>query len=370
MQHQGEIPSRSSTLNLVRLVAAYAVLFSHSFALLGLPQPQVAPGVDLGVFAVLVFFVISGYLVWISWERASSPASYAANRFLRIYPALAVNVLVTAIVLGPMLTTLSFDRYFGGAHFWQFLIDNLKPWGFYLHLPGVFESNPFPRTVNGSLWTISYEILMYAIVFGVGLLGAARKPALAWAVFALFAAMHVLLAIEGRWATLGIRGEANYMGFRFDYLGLLAPFFWSGALYAIHRHRIRLRGWIAALAAAAMLAASTSSAFVPVAWVALPYLVLYVGFAPPLQRMPESRNDYSYGVYLYAWPVQQVVVSFGMSPDQWALSLALTTVLTFALAMLSWHFVEARALALKKTFASLWSVRTPAAVPVHRGTKE
>lgn len=347
-----EIPERSRTLTIVRVAAAYAVLYSHSFAMLRLPQPMIAPDVNLGSLALFTFFAISGYLVWISWERSARPTTYAANRFLRIYPGLVTNVLFTALVLGPLLTTLPLRHYFSAPQLFGFLRENLLPWGFYPELPGLFETNPYPGAVNGSLWTIDYEILMYVLVFGVGWLvftGRVRKTAAAWALFALSALAWTAGKLADEHAILKALADLTPLGFTLHGIGMLAPFFWSGVLFALYRHRIRLNAGMAILAALALLAASTSLAFVPVAWLALPYLLLYVGFARPLQVV-EAKNDYSYGIYLYAWPTQQAVVTLGVV--DWASSLALSTVLTAALAMVSWHFVESPALGLKRFFPS------------------
>lgn len=352
-----EVAPRSGLLTYLRLIAAYAVLWSHSFALVGLPQPEVAPGINVGVGAVFVFFAISGYLVWVSWERSSSIAAYVANRLLRIYPALVVNVVLTALLLGPLVSSLPLHVYITDQRLFEFLADNLKPWGFYAYLPGVFEGNPYPGAVNGSLWTIGYEIFMYCIVLVIGLTGEARRRPFVWSFFLLCASVFVFSTLAGSPHVEAWARNKAILGYSASNVALLGGFFSMGVALALYRAH-RLWQWPPAiLAALALLIASRTQYFVPVAWVALPYIILFLGFSGALQVFPEPKNDYSYGVYLYAWPIQQVVVSFGFEGNDHALYLIVTAALTSVFAILSWHLVEAPALRLKRRFAAWLPIR-------------
>ncbi|RPH41189.1 MAG: acyltransferase, partial [Burkholderiales bacterium] len=306
-------------------------------------------------------FSISGYLVWISWSRSPTPADYIVNRALRIYPGLAVVVLLAALVLGPLVTGLPLAAYLGNELFWSYLAHNLTPWGFASYLPGVFEANPLPRVVNMPLWTIPYEILMYGAVVVVGWVGARRTVVVSWIAFGLLAAVHAWNTFDHDDPWLVGARSRYVMGYELESVSAFGSFFWSGVLFAHYRNRIRMRGAYAFIALVVLLASAPTRAFVPVAWAALPYLLLYLAFAPAMSALPDSRNDYSYGIYLYAWPVQQTVATLLPDAGAWGLSLAVSLLATTACAVFSWHVVEQPALGLKRR---LTTRRAPA--PSHR----
>ncbi len=147
---------------------AFAVLVSHNFVMVGLREPTAVSGHTIGAVAVLVFFSISGYLVAQSLERSGSVFSFATKRILRIYPGLMVALVVCAVIIGPLFTTLPLQEYFRSEVTWRSILRFFGVPG-EDRLPGVFESNPHPGKVNESLWTIKYELICYAILAVVGL---------------------------------------------------------------------------------------------------------------------------------------------------------------------------------------------------------
>ena len=339
--------TRHNAFNVLRLLAAAAVLLSHSFALVGLAEPQVARGVKLGTFGVFMFFAMSGYLVWLSLERNPNVMRFAAHRALRIYPGLTVAVLFCAVALGPVVTRFAPSDYFQSPDVAAFVLRNASGWVFRDRLPGVFTENPFPHAVNGSLWTIPYELLMYAGLCAIGLMPGRWRIAALWTAAAgLALGLCIELVSPDRLHRLSwLPGR---LGFDLGMVCALGGFFLAGALFAAFRRRVRFTWRGAAVAAIVLAAASPTAAFVLLAWVALTYLLLFVAFAdgPLVERTP--RADYSYGIYLYAFPVQQTVAWFGFGPDRWLEALLVSSVVTFAFAALSWRLVESPALRLKR----------------------
>lgn len=155
---------RDNNFNLIRLVAAVAVLVSHAAPLTqgrGTPEPLARlTGHTLGTLAVYVFFVASGFFVAGSLSRRG-PAGFALARARRILPGLAVSLLLVTFVLGPAVTTRTLADYFAAPGTAAFLIRGLLPLDPLYTLPGVFADNPYP-TVEGSIWTLAYEIACYA----------------------------------------------------------------------------------------------------------------------------------------------------------------------------------------------------------------
>lgn len=338
-------PDHHNNLTALRWFAAGLVLYGHAFVFLGLPEPLFLQWVPMGPLGVYIFFAISGYLVAQSWERDPHVLRFLAKRALRIFPGLAVCTLLSVLVLGPLLTTLDAGTYWRNEHTRGYLT-NMALYITY-HLPGVFANNRLPHAVNGSLWSLPVEFFMYLLLALLGLLAAAFKTVsnllLAWAVGVMALVFMLLAAL---WA--GTTTEALVM-YRTDLrqVPMCGVYFLVGAsLFCFKLNKyFTLSNVLLALVLWLCLGVQPHW-FAMAAWVVLPFVVLAFGLArqPWLVRM--HARDYSYGIYIYAFPVQQTLVSFWpqMALPAYLLS---TLVITVALAALSWHFVEKPALKLK-----------------------
>ena len=332
-------PSRRNNFDFLRIVAAFLVLASHQFALNGLPEPSVFR-MSLGTFAVLIFFSISGFLVSQSWRQDPSAVRFLIKRFLRIWPGLAVVTLLAAFVLGPLVSTLDAPAYFTHADLRDFL-RNLKVTTIRYVLPGVFEDNIHPRAVNGSLWTIPLEVRCYFALLAAGILGLMARR---WTVALGTAALGVY-----------------YFGFAFDpknYQVHFALYFFAGACLDLYR-RVWEERPLGLLAASAVL--SLAFHFLGAAQVALavliPVLVIFIGTrsTPVINRFGRF-GDVSYGVYIYAFPVQQTVAWMAGRDLPFAAGLAVSALITLACAFLSWHLVEHPALRLKSSLPARFAM--------------
>ena len=339
------IGDRNNNLNLVRITAAMAVLVTHSFALtLG---PNAEPlrqhlGTTLGTIAVDVFFVASGFLVTFSLAKRQSVLEFVLARALRILPALFVMLLLSVAVLGPAFTALPLADYFADRRVATYLIKGATlVTGIEFELPGVFLRNPYPAVVNGSLWTLPWEVAMYGLLLlaWIGAKFSSTLPrsfsAFKLLVFAIVVASGVVV-VAAHW-----RGEDKYHS-------ELYFMFFSGAAAYLLRHRIVLSWpsfWTIALAL--LISALHRQSFFVVYHLAIAYLVLFIAFVPQGAVRHYNRvGDYSYGVYIYAFPVQQAAVAWW--PQLTVLEMMGASALaTLALAAASWHLVEHRALAAK-----------------------
>jgi peptidoglycan/LPS O-acetylase OafA/YrhL len=345
MADPSEDVGRRNNYDLLRLVAASAVLFGHSFVLIA-PE-QGARSLDplshwmIGVtgfgetlhdFAVNVFFAISGYLIARSLLRRPDVVHFVVSRLLRLYPAAILAAFATALA-GLAFTTLPAGAYLADPQTWSFVMKNSLVFSVDYHLPGVFGANPHGAAVNGSLWTLPHELRLYLYTLGLGVLTILRRR---WAMNALFAVLCVDFVLGLGWP-LGLS----------DLLWRLWLHFFGGAVLAVNGWRPRL--WPAmALAAACVALAGTGAAYTlafslaTVYWVHLAAQGRYWRAADP-----GRAGDISYGVYLYAFPIQQGLIA--LAPGAWTgwrlASAAL--VVTYALAILSWVLVERRALDLK-----------------------
>jgi peptidoglycan/LPS O-acetylase OafA/YrhL len=334
---QAQLTVTPNNLDTVRLAAAGMVLYGHSFVFLGLREPLFLSWLPLGPLGVYIFFTISGFLVSQSWDRDPHLLRFFQRRCLRILPGLAVCTILSVLVLGPLLTTLPLKDYFTHKHTWGYL-QNIALHVVY-YLPGVFEHNRVANAVNGSLWSLPVEFLMYIVLAVVCVLHGNR-----WAIAALAV---VSAATSLLWAQVTTEMLVVY-NFDLRQAFICGTYFWVGSSF----HKFDLQRYLTPsagmLAIFAMLCLEPWARQLALAsWVLLPVVVLAFGFAysPWLARLTRS-GDYSYGVYIYAFPIQQTVVylwpQIGIGPY-----LFVCTAITFVLAALSWHLVEHRALFLK-----------------------
>lgn len=326
-----------------------AVLYSHSFVLIGRSEPQPIAGQSFGSLAVAVFFAISGFLVCQSWVRDPSPWRFAGRRSLRILPGLLIVVLVTALLVGPMFTALSWQSYFSDSTAWSyiprtFLFLAVPP------LPGLFDANPYPTANNGSLWTLRYEVLMYAWLALVGtLLPKAYLKAACNLSFLGFAILWLILLYND-----GIPFQIPFVWrlgteFYLDRIANLGAYFFAGCCIFLYFSKIRLSLPVAGLLIALTVSVSNRNLAMPILWIALPYAAITFAYQGPKFLQKLSGFDYSYGIYIYAFPVQQVLVQ--IIPDSrvnWFTTFAASMLITSLLAAASWHFVERPWLGLKK----------------------
>lgn len=326
------IGSRDNNFDLLRLLAAWAVLVSHSFALVGDPEPLHQLGTTLGNVGVLIFFAVSGLLIRRSWEYDPSPRDFWIKRALRLLPALGVVAVVTAFLLGPVVSTRSPGAYFSSWETWAYPLRLVLLIPFGAGLPGVFHDNLYAGAVNGPLWSLPVEVLAYAGLAVLGVTGLLRRKALV-----------VGLAVLGLlWAAVWVPLTSESVGAIY----VLAAFALGAAAYTL-RERVVL-AWPVALL---LLASCYVSGLGPtpvrvVVWtVAAVYLSYWFAYAlPPVGRLVRRWGDPSYGVYIWAFPVQQTIVQVaGHHLTAWGL-VAIATPVTVLLAQLSWHLVEAPAL--------------------------
>ena len=344
-----------NNLNIVRLIAAGLVTFSHAYALTGRegeePLARWTHFATFGSAAVYVFFIISGLLVARSFDRQPRLVPYLAARALRIYPALAVVLLLTAVGLGLWATTLPTGIYVRHPDVWRYVLDNLA-FTTRFALPGVFEGNPYPSSVNGSLWTLRYEVYAYLLVIAFGMLGLLRSR-LAFNVAAVGLALIYMKAPQG-FALV----PAEWPG----HVVLPLVGFLLGMGVYVNRE-VAVCSLRVALGLAVCAALAWGGTYGAVLWfLALGYVTLVVGLHPRLHLPVAQHHDYSYGVYIYSFPVQQTVAL--LRPDLSPLMhFAVVAPVVLVLAALSWHLVEKPSLALKRWWHRPQRPETAAGVP-------
>jgi peptidoglycan/LPS O-acetylase OafA/YrhL len=348
--------SRANVFDVLRLAAAMAVLLSHCYPLTGRDEPVArAIGQTLGDVGVSVFFAISGFLVARSWTSQPKLRAFVAKRALRLLPALVVAVWLLALVLGPIATTLSPAEYFTTPQTWIYPLRSSLLVTFAGRLPDVFTHNPLPNAVDGSLWTLPVEAFAYGVVAVLGLLALIHRRWLLAALVVLgLLAICPLLDVASH---LPGGAENTAAGGNVEIVLHLLTVFLAGAGLFAARERVALSWWAAAALGAVWVVSWKSSWVLVAASVFIPYAVLVVAYRAPLWLNVLTRpGDVSYGVYVYAFPVQQtlVLVWTDITPLQ---MLVIAAPLTYLLGLASWRLIESRALALKPRLATAMPVR-------------
>ena len=337
---------RDNNLNLIRMLAAVAVLVSHAYPIARGPHAteplRRSVGLPLGLLAVIAFFAISGFLISRSFDRRQSNVDFWRARLLRIYPALVVVLLLTVLLLGAAFTTLPRAAYWANFQTWSYIPRNLSLRWLQFGLPGVFEHNPYPRAINGSLWTLFWEVACYGMAASIGWLGALRRGTS----FGAF----LTVAIG---AYVALRHREFLHNSTFEDVAMLSLAFVCGMAAYVARRVVPISAGLCALVAAAIWLTHASAWGHEIIVAGGSYLVLCLGYLrwPPLLRY-NRLGDYSYGIYIYAFPCEQMTAALapGLSPPALA---AISLAPTLACAALSWHLVEARALRFRPTLTAL-----------------
>jgi peptidoglycan/LPS O-acetylase OafA/YrhL len=324
---------------LLRFIAASMVIYGHAPAITGHAEPvdlfiRMNWGTYSGAIAVDLFFIVSGFLVTGSFVRNPRLLDFAWARAIRILPAYIVCLLASAFVLGTAFTDMPLREYLQHPETLGYVVRNIKldvllQW----QLPGVFTDNPKVDVVNGSIWTLPAEVRMYVLVAALGVIGA-----LSWR--ALFNVAALSLFALG-W----LYPAQTPMSNPHEYLRLAALFV-AGAFCYVNRDRVpndgRLLLTLIGMAwlwrntpGFAYLFAAAEVAFV--FWFA--YETRWRGF--------NRFGDYSYGIYLWGYPAQQMVAALAGATHNYANALA-GFLIALVFAVVSWHLVEQPVLRLKK----------------------
>lgn len=343
------LQSRRDNFLLLRFIAASMVIYGHGSAITGGKGPPeffvwMGWGVYSGAIAVDVFFVVSGFMIAGSYLRRQHLGDFLWARVLRIFPAFLFCLLFSAYVLGPIMTALPLAEYLHAPEVAHYVVQNAKlqttmVW----NLPGVFAGNPRVTTINGAIWTLPAEFRMYLWVAVLGVIGTLSRRWLVSAIILIFFCVGIVYPTHGMWMIPTI------------YLHL-AGMFGLGTLLYVHRRYVPV-GWPYAAASALAAFLLRHTPLYPFAFgIAVAQVSFAFAYALPWHGF-NRFGDYSYGIYLWGWPMQQVVAYWfpSLSPIGNAIP---SFLLALLLAIVSWHLIEKPALMLKSIPARLLAMLT------------
>ncbi len=329
------------------MIGARTVVVDHSASLTDPSRLTVFPtswNLSPGYIALMGFFAMSGYQISDSWRQDPSWWRFSAKRALRLWPPLLVVVLVTTLVIGPLVSTLALTEYLFAKDTWGYIVHNAGLYTLQHQLPGVFANNPWPWSVNGSIWTLSMEITGYLLVLGFGAAGLFRR--VPWLTVAL---MLALVALDRRCeASIGNPGQCG--SFLQVPIGSTVAFlvaFSIGMVLHTYRDRIPLSPFVAWSLVGLQVAIHTTKAGART----LPFIAGY-GAVVLAFHWPARLEGYdswifgSYGLYVWAFPVQQLLIMAGVD-TQWPLT-GTALPLSYLCGWLSWHYIEVPTQSLRR----------------------
>jgi len=338
-----------NNFDFLRLVFAICVIITHSYALSGEEEfdwlYQLTAGqVKFSTLGVSGFFIISGYLIFESFTRSDTLKSYFFKRALRIYPALLV-VLILTLLLGSFVTTKGLASYLYSRSFWTYVPKNLFLFAnLQYSIDGVFESNPYPSAINGSLWTIPYEVFFYMVLATFFFIK--HKPK---AIPSCLIVLYILLLFATIYFTTNlVQYSIPRIGLELHQISRLGVFFSAGSiLAAIKFKRFRYRQSLLLFSVIILGVSFILGQFLFVQYIILPIVVISIGLKStrPFADVSTIVGDLSYGLYLYSFPVQQTLMYY-FDFDSFAL-LCYTLPITGFMAFLSWNLIEKPALKYK-----------------------
>lgn len=325
--------SRKNSFDLARLFAALMVLVSHHFALSGLPEPRVAGFESAGGLAVVIFFAISGYLISLSATRSDDFISFMTKRAKRILPALIVCAIVVNIFLGRM--------FYPEIGLIEMISNSVKTMSFNGH--GIMATSPdfrISRLVNGSLWTLPLEVMCYLVV-GLIMVISGRKEAYV---------ITMLLFLTMSYVFYFNKTSVNIFSVPVDLIFPRALAFFIGSLMAMYKaswDNTKIKLFLIVFLSAYMFGSSDNIINLKISGYILFSVLTIVLCTTFNETLISGKFDYSYGIYIYAFPVQQLIIT--KADLGFYSGMIVSAFIVIIMSAFSWHLVESKFLRKKKS---------------------
>lgn len=303
--------TEKNNFDFLRILFASLVIVTHSYALIGLPEIDIMSAFtngrsSLSFIGVRGFFTISGFLIFTSFERTQFPLGFLWKRFIRIWPALLALLLVTAFIIGPWVTLLPLGLYFKDMNTYHYVYNNLLLLkGISYSLPGVFGQNLYPTAVNGSLWTLPYEVFFYLILTLFYLKKSFNINYLLIPCWGLFLGLRI--------AQYPLSGSILSVAFDKALMMELGMYFMAGMLISKNMkllNHLNMKWFVFGASVLVFIVFSKHPALSWLQFIVVPLATItFAYYLPlPLVRKAGYFGDFSYGIYIYGFLVQQLLV--------------------------------------------------------------
>ncbi len=347
--------SKQNNFNFLRFIAACLVIESHTVQLTGNGVLYIynftGGQEDIGSACVNIFFVISGFLITASYLKTANIFAYLWARVLRIFPALIVVVILTTFVIGPWISKLPLKTYFSTDSTYEYL-KTILLYPIRWTVPGFDSLAPGSHhryNINGSLWSLSFEFTCYLLIGFLGIVRLLRKEII------LFLALFVLM-MYCNYDNFAKPNHHVYILWLFhkcyqplDILLKELSYFCMGAVYFFYKDKIVLKLKYVLLASLLIIIASYLQLGLSlIEPICLTYIVFFIAFSSRVKLYNFAKyGDFSYGIYIYGFLIQQVLIYLFNGKMNNVLNLLLSVPIAILCGFISWHLIEKRCLELK-----------------------
>jgi peptidoglycan/LPS O-acetylase OafA/YrhL len=288
-----------------------------------------------GTFVLDIFFVISGYLITQSLLSKNNAVDFFRARCKRIFPALFASLILSVFVVGFLATQLSANEYFKNADTWKYFVSG-SVFKLRFTLPQVFTEPYFhSNSVNGSIWTLAYEWVMYFTIFLFGIVGVLKSNL---KYFLLHSALIVIMIFLDQNPQLT---TVKLFGIESTRMVNLYVFFMMGSLLFIFKDKVEVKGYYVALLFIVWVVSWHTHFSSVIAFFFIPLFTIWIAFLPiPFLQKLTSSGDYSYGIYVYSFPIQQLIIYYSSAQLGIFQMIIWSFVCTIPISILSYHFIE------------------------------
>lgn len=348
-------------MDLIRLVMAIIVIYGHTFPVLYGPSLKSPSGkydflamftnhqMGSGTVAVYMFFIISGFLITQSIISSKNNSEYLLKRSLRILPAFACSLFLSNFIIGPIVTKLSLWDYLQTVDPYRYFFQNITFgfFGFYYSLNDVFSSNPFPSSINASMWTLPHEVACYLLIMllsSFNFLKVRKYMVFVFILSSLFVYYNIRFGYtpmklnDNFW----ILGNTNFPSFI-----TLGFYFLAGSLIYLYKDKIICNKSTFFTMLVILLFTARFGFFKYSLLICLPYVTMYISMLKSPVNL-RKIGDFSYGAYIYAFPVQQFMVYYLGNKLSFIPFFLLSTFCILCVSAVSWHLIEKPILNFKK----------------------
>jgi peptidoglycan/LPS O-acetylase OafA/YrhL len=343
-----------NNFDFLRFFAAFLVFYAHSAVIFTAKPLKFDVFYEIFQFSsasigVAIFFILSGFLISHSFKNSSSIFDFFIKRILRIFPALIVVILVSVFIFGLFFSNLPFTEFI--FHKTTLLyFQNCFVFRSYYYLPGVFEKNIYNSSINGSIWTIPYEFMSYIFLYFLLVIPKINQKYVLLTIFILLFISYIFFKTDIDKLVI------PFFGIIFSSFMLPFLYFFVGMLFYQFKSFIKFN--LLSLSLMIIILILMYFQLIPRLFNVFPlsYLVFYFAFL----KIPKINNfakygDFSYGFYLYAFPIQQTFSSLYAEKWNFYLLVGISFIVTLIFAILSWHLIEKQALKLKNTSFNYFS---------------
>lgn len=333
---------KNNIFDYVRILLAIFVIIAHSYPIffgIGFSDPitrKILCTESLGGISVICFFLLSGFMITQSIMHSKNSVQFFMKRLIRIFPALIVMLLLTIFVLGPLVYNGSIVEYFKNSSVWRYFIDNVNLFGNTAYnIEGVFTNNPYPSAINGSLWSLKHEFIAYIILVILATLGITKNRK---AMLSLTGISVIVYVLNIKFAS--IFNCLNNIGVVMEiaqFVKLIMYFFIGSSIY-LYKDKIKMNFKYFVLAVLILLTGIALNSTKYALIITIPYILMYVGTVKIKKDILKKIGDFSYALYIYAFPIQQLLVYYLKDKiNIWVymlLSIALTGIISIVTTLL------------------------------------